>query len=182
MKAVKAGDPFDPGTDMGPLSSFEQRDTVLKQLDEARAIGATLAFGGDRLDGPGAFLSAGIITDVPLDSALMAEEIFGPIAMVFRAADMDDAIRIANDIPFGLGSSVWTNEPAEQERFVRDIEAGMTAVNQMLASAPEAPFGGIKRSGYGRELSRYGLHEFMNLKTVMRVKDAALGSRTDALD
>jgi succinate-semialdehyde dehydrogenase/glutarate-semialdehyde dehydrogenase len=182
MKAVKAGDPFAPDTDMGPLSSAEQRDTVLKQLDEAKQVGATLAFGGERLDGPGAFLSAGVITDVPLDSPLMAEEIFGPIAMVFRAADLDDAIRIANDIPFGLGSSVWTNDPTEQERFVRDIEAGMTAVNQMLASAPEAPFGGIKRSGYGRELSRYGLHEFMNLKTVMRVKDAPLGGRTNALD
>lgn len=182
MKAVKAGDPFDPATDMGPLSSFEQRDTVLEQLDEAKEVGATLLFGGDKLDGPGAFLSAGVITDVPLDSPLMAEEIFGPVAMVFRAGDIDEAIRIANDIPFGLGSSVWTNDPAEQERFVRDIEAGMTAVNQMLASAPEAPFGGIKRSGHGRELSRYGLHEFMNLKTVMRVKDAPLGGRTDVLD
>ena len=182
MKAVKAGDPFDPSTDMGPLSSFDQRDTVLKQLDEAKQVGATLAFGGEKQDGPGAFLSAGVITDVPLDSPLMAEEIFGPIAMVFRAADIDEAIRIANDIPFGLGSSVWTNAPEEQERFVRDVEAGMTAVNQMLASAPEAPFGGIKRSGHGRELSRYGLHEFMNLKTVMRVKDAPLGARTNALD
>jgi len=182
MKAVKAGDPFDPATDMGPLSSFDQRDTVLKQLKEAKTVGARVAFGGETLDGPGAFLSAGVITDVPLDSPLMAEEIFGPVAMVFRAADVDEAIRIANDIPFGLGSSVWTHDAAEQERFVRDIEAGMTAVNQMLASAPEAPFGGIKRSGHGRELSRYGLHEFMNLKTVMRVKDAPLGGRTDALD
>jgi succinate-semialdehyde dehydrogenase/glutarate-semialdehyde dehydrogenase len=182
MKAVKAGDPFDPKTDMGPLSSFEQRDTVLKQLDEAKQVGATLAFGGDKLEGPGAFLSAGIITDVPLDSPLMQEEIFGPIAMVFRAADIDEAIRIANDIPFGLGSSVWTNDPLEQARLVRDIEAGMTAVNQMLASAPEAPFGGIKRSGHGRELGPYGLHEFMNLKTVMHVKDVPLGARTDALD
>jgi succinate-semialdehyde dehydrogenase/glutarate-semialdehyde dehydrogenase len=182
MKAVKAGDPFDAATDMGPLSSFEQRDTVLKQLAEAKEIGATLLFGGEKLDSPGAFLSAGVIADVPLDSPLMAEEIFGPIAMVFRARDIDEAIRIANDIPFGLGSSVWTNDGVEQERFVRDIEAGMTAVNQMLASAPEAPFGGIKRSGHGRELSRYGLHEFMNLKTVMRVKDAPLGARTNALD
>jgi succinate-semialdehyde dehydrogenase/glutarate-semialdehyde dehydrogenase len=182
MRAVKAGDPFDPATDMGPLSSFEQRDTVLKQLEEAREVGATLLFGGEKLDRPGAFLSAGIIADVPLDSPLMQEEIFGPIAMVFKAADIDEAIRIANDIPFGLGSSVWTNDPAEQARFVRDIEAGMTAVNQMLASAPEAPFGGIKRSGHGRELGPYGLHEFMNLKTVMHVKDAPLGGRTDALD
>jgi succinate-semialdehyde dehydrogenase/glutarate-semialdehyde dehydrogenase len=90
--------------------------------------------------------------------------------MVFRAADIDDAIRIANDIPFGLGSSVWTSDPEEQEGFVRDIEAGMTAINQMLASSPEAPFGGIKRSGHGRELGPFGLHEFMNLKTVLRAQ------------
>jgi succinate-semialdehyde dehydrogenase/glutarate-semialdehyde dehydrogenase len=171
MKAVKAGDPFDPKTDMGPLSSFEQRDTVLKQLDEAEGVGATLLFGGEAPDSPGAYLSAGILTDIPLDSPLMAEEIFGPIAMVFRAGDIDEAIRIANDIPFGLGSSVWTKDPDEQARFVRDIEAGMTAINQMLASSPQAPFGGIKRSGHGRELSRYGLHEFMNLKTVMLAGD-----------
>jgi succinate-semialdehyde dehydrogenase/glutarate-semialdehyde dehydrogenase len=182
MKAVKAGDPFDAATDMGPLSSAEQRDTVLEQLDEAKSLGATLALGGERLDGPGAFLSAGMLTDVPLDSPLMAEEIFGPIAMVFRAAGIDEAIRIANDIPFGLGSSVWTQDAAEQERFVREIEAGMTAVNQMLASAPEAPFGGIKRSGYGRELGPFGMHEFMNLKTVMRAAEAPLGANTNALD
>jgi succinate-semialdehyde dehydrogenase/glutarate-semialdehyde dehydrogenase len=182
MKKVKAGDPFDPKTDMGPLSSFEQRDTVLKQLDEAKTLGATLLFGGEKIDGPGAFLTAGILTDVPQGSPLTAEEIFGPIAMVFRAADLDDAIRIANDIPFGLGSSAWTRDPAEQERFIRDIEAGMTAINEMLASAPEAPFGGVKRSGHGRELSRYGLHEFMNLKTVMRAADAPQSPRTEALD
>jgi succinate-semialdehyde dehydrogenase/glutarate-semialdehyde dehydrogenase len=180
MKAVKAGDPFDPASDMGPLSSAEQRDTVLKQLDEARALGAKL-IGGERIDGPGAFLSAGILTDVPEDSPLMEEEIFGPIAMIFRAADLDDSIRIANAIPFGLGSSAWTEDPAEQERFVRDIEAGMTAINQMLASAPEAPFGGVKRSGYGRELGPYGMHEFMNLKTVMRA-DAPAGAPKDVLD
>ncbi|MDB5692546.1 MAG: NAD-dependent succinate-semialdehyde dehydrogenase [Alphaproteobacteria bacterium] len=182
MKAVKAGDPFDPQTDMGPLSSFEQRDTVLKQLEEAKGLGATLLFGGEKIDGPGAFVTAGILTNVPLDSPLAAEEIFGPIAMLFRAADLDDAIRIANHIPFGLGSSAWTKDPAEQERFIRDIEAGMTAINEMLASAPEAPFGGVKRSGHGRELSRYGLHEFMNLKTVMHAADAPQGARTGALD
>lgn len=168
MRAVKAGDPTDPASDMGPLSSFEQRDTVLEQLAEAQRQGATLSFGGEKPDLPGAYLTAGILTDVPPDSPLMAEEIFGPIAMVFRAADIDDAIRIANAIPFGLGSAVWTQDAGEQDRFVRDIAAGMTAINQMLASSPEAPFGGIKRSGHGRELGPFGLHEFMNLKTVFR--------------
>jgi succinate-semialdehyde dehydrogenase/glutarate-semialdehyde dehydrogenase len=167
MQAVKTGDPMDPESDMGPLSSLEQRDTVLAQLKDVQQLGAKLLFGGERLEGAGAYLTAGILADVPKDSKFMAEEIFGPIAMVFRAADIDDAIDIANRIPFGLGSSVWTEDADEQERFIRDIESGMTAVNQMLASSPEAPFGGVKRSGHGRELGRYGLHEFMNLKTVL---------------
>jgi succinate-semialdehyde dehydrogenase/glutarate-semialdehyde dehydrogenase len=167
MAAVKAGDPLDPASDMGPLSSEEQRQTVIGQLWKFKAGGATLT-GGDLIEGPGAYLTAGVLTDVPLDPTLMAEEIFGPVAMLFRATDIDDAIHIANAIPFGLGSSVWTRDPAEEARFVRDIEAGMTAVNQMLASAPEAPFGGVKRSGHGRELGSFGLHEFMNLKSVYR--------------
>ncbi|WP_170004190.1 NAD-dependent succinate-semialdehyde dehydrogenase [Pseudopontixanthobacter vadosimaris] len=167
MRAVKAGDPMDEATDMGPLSSFEQRGTVLDQLAMAQDQGATLEFGGEALDGEGAYMSAGVLTGVDPGGPFASEELFGPVAMVFRAEDIDDAIRIANAIPFGLGSSVWTNDEGERERFIRDIEAGMTAVNQMLASAPEAPFGGIKRSGHGRELSRHGLHEFMNLKTVM---------------
>ncbi len=166
MKAVKTGDPLDLATDMGPLSSAEQRDTVLGQLAEAKKAGAKLLFGGEPPPGPGAYLSPGILADVPLDSAFMEEEIFGPVAMLFRAADIDEAISIANAIPFGLGSSVWTQDEEEKARFVRDIAAGMTAVNQMLASAPEAPFGGIKRSGHGRELGPYGVHELMNLKTV----------------
>lgn len=166
MRAVKAGDPMDPNSDMGPLSSFEQRDTVLGQLAQAKKIGANLLFGGEKPDAPGAYITAGILTDIPVQHIFASEEIFGPIAMMFRATDIDDAIRIANEVPFGLGSSVWTNNSAEQEHFVRDIQAGMTAINQMLASAPEAPFGGIKRSGHGRELGAYGLHEFMNLKTV----------------
>jgi succinate-semialdehyde dehydrogenase/glutarate-semialdehyde dehydrogenase len=168
MRAVKAGDPMDDATDMGPLSSFEQRDTVLAQLEEAKASGARLLFGGEALPGKGAYMAAGILVDVAPEGPLMAEEIFGPIAMLFRAADIDEAIRLANAIPYGLGSSVWTRDAAEQARFVREIEAGMTAINQMLASTPEAPFGGIKASGHGRELGPYGLHEFMNLKTVLR--------------
>lgn len=167
MAAVKAGDPFDPATDMGPLSSEEQRRTVQEQIWKMQAAGATL-IGGEALPGPGAYINAGILIDVPTDPALMGEEIFGPIAMLFRATDIEDAIAIANAIPFGLGSSVWTNDPAEEARFIRDVQAGMTAVNQMLSSAPEAPFGGVKRSGHGRELGPYGLHEFMNLKSVYR--------------
>lgn len=167
MKAIKAGDPLDPESDMGPLSSFAQRDLVLGQIDKAKSIGARLLVGGEKPQGKGAYLTAGVLVDVPTDSAFMQEEIFGPVAMVFKAADIDDAIRIANDVPYGLGSSVWTNDPVEQGRFAREIDAGMTAINQILLSAPEAPFGGVKRSGHGRELGALGLYEFMNAKTVI---------------
>ncbi|RIA37804.1 succinate-semialdehyde dehydrogenase/glutarate-semialdehyde dehydrogenase [Hephaestia caeni] len=167
MKAVKAGDPMDAATDMGPLSSAEQRQTVVAQLRELTGAGARLLFGGEALPGKGAYMSAGVLVDVPLDDPVANEELFGPVAMVFKVADMDEAIATANAVPFGLGSSVWTNDAAEKERFARDIDAGMTAINQMLASAPAAPFGGVKRSGHGRELGPYGLHEFMNLKAVM---------------
>ena len=166
MKAVKTGDPMADDTDMGPMSSDEQRQTVLDQLVEIQQAGGRLLFGGEAIEGKGAYMSPGILTDVPIDDAAAKEELFGPVAMVFRARDIDAAIALANDVPFGLGSSVWTNDAGERERFERDIEAGMTAVNAMLASSPEAPFGGIKRSGHGRELGPYGLHEFMNLKTV----------------
>jgi len=166
MRAVKAGDPMADDTDMGPLSSEEQRATTLAQLAAIQAAGGRLLFGGEALPGKGAFMSAGILVDVPIDHPAAQEELFGPVAMVFKAADINAAIALANDVPFGLGSSVWTRDPGERERFERDIEAGMIAVNAMLASTPEAPFGGIKRSGHGRELGPYGLHEFMNLKTV----------------
>ena len=167
MLRVKAGDPFDEASDMGPLSSAGQRDTVLEQLARAKESGATLV-GGEAPDGPGAFLSAGVLTNVPLDSDLAAEELFGPVAMVFRAGDVEEAIRIANATSFGLGSSVWTADEVEQERFADGLEAGMVAINRMLASSPEVPFGGVKRSGYGRELGEFGMHEFMNLKTILR--------------
>ncbi len=166
MRAVTAGDPTDPATDMGPLSSEEQRRTVLDQLRGIEAAGGRLLFGGEALPGPGAYMSAGVLVDVPIDHPAAQEELFGPVAMVFRAADLDAATALANDVPFGLGSSVWTEDETERDRFVRDIEAGMVAINRMLASSPEAAFGGIKRSGHGRELGPYGLHEFMNLKTV----------------
>ncbi|WP_033923311.1 NAD-dependent succinate-semialdehyde dehydrogenase [Sphingomonas sp. 37zxx] len=167
MRAAKVGDPMADDTDVGPLSSAEQRDTVLAQVADAKAQGATLLFGADQPAGAGAFLNPGVLVDIPRDAAILREEIFGPVAMVLKAGSLDEAIALANDIPFGLGSSIWTNDPAEQARFQRDIEAGMVAVNQMLASVPEAPFGGIKNSGHGRELGPWGMHEFMNLKAVL---------------
>lgn len=166
MLAVKIGDPMKDGVEMGPLSSVEQRDTVLEQVGRAVADGATLV-GGEKIERDGAWMRAGVLTQVDPDADFAQEEIFGPVAMVFRADDIDAAIALANDVPFGLGSSVWTSDQAEIDRFVRDIESGMTAVNQLLASTPEAPFGGVKLSGHGRELGPWGLHEFMNLKAVM---------------
>jgi succinate-semialdehyde dehydrogenase/glutarate-semialdehyde dehydrogenase len=167
MKAVKTGDPMDPATEMGPLSSEEQRETVLGQIAKFRDAGATLLFGAEKPDLPGAYLTPGVLVDIDPDSEVAKEEVFGPVAMVFKVNDIDEAIALANDVPFGLGSSVWTNDDAEKERFARDIAAGMTAVNRMLSSTPEAPFGGIKRSGHGRELGPWGLQEFMNLKAVI---------------
>ncbi len=165
MDAVTIGDPMDD-VDMGPLSSEEQRDTVLEQLERAKAAGATLR-DGEKIERAGAWMKPGILTDVPRDSDIAREELFGPVAMLFRANGIEDAIALANDIPYGLGSSVWTNDADERARFERDVAAGMTAVNQMLASSPEAPFGGVKLSGHGRELGPWGLHEFMNLKAVL---------------
>lgn len=165
MKAVKIGDPMAPETEMGPLSSAAQRDTVLDQVVLAETEGARLLFGAEPSD-PGAYLSPGVLINVPRESDIAKEEVFGPVAMVFRAESIDDAVALANDTPFGLGSSVWTHDEAEVARFERDVESGMMAVNQMLASTPEAPFGGVRRSGHGRELGPWGLHEFMNLKSV----------------
>lgn len=166
MKAVMVGDPMDGATEMGPLSSEEQRQTVVSQLAQIQAAGGKLLFGGEALPGKGAFMSAGILVNVPVDHPTAREELFGPVAMVFRAGDIDAAIMLANDVPFGLGASVWTADEGEVARFSREVQSGMMAVNKMLVSTPEAPFGGIKRSGHGRELGSYGLHEFMNLKTV----------------
>src|SRR3546814_9881850 len=123
MKAVKAGDPFDSATDMGPVSSEEQRQTVVAQLQELTGAGARLLFGGEALPGKGAYMSAGVLVDVPLDDRIANEELFGPVAMVFKVADVDEAIALANAVPFGLGSSVWTSDAAEKARFAGDSDA-----------------------------------------------------------
>lgn len=167
MKAVKIGDPMDADTVMGPLSSDAQRDTVLEQVERAKSAGATLLFGAEKIEREGAWMTPGVLVGLDPESDVAKEEIFGPVAAVYRVDDIDAAITLANDVPYGLGSAIWTQDDAEVERFARDIESGMTAVNALLASTPEAPFGGVKLSGHGRELGPWGMHEFMNLKAVI---------------
>lgn len=173
MKAIVPADPLDEKTEIGPLSSVSQRDTVLDQVEQAKAEGCTVLFGAEAIDRPGAWMTPGLLTDVEPGSITGSEEIFGPVGQLYLAADRDEALRIANAIPFGLGSAVWTRDPDEQEFFARGIEAGMTTFNAVNGSRIEAPFGGIKRSGHGRELSRFGLHEFMNLKTIIHPGETA---------
>lgn len=175
MKAVKIGDPMDAETVMGPLSSVQQRDTVLDQVARATAAGATLLLGAEKIDREGAWMTPGVLVDLDPESPVAKEEIFGPVAAVYKARDIDEAIALANDVPYGLGSAVWTQDEAEIERFARDVQSGMTAVNSLLASTPAAPFGGVKLSGHGRELGPWGMHEFMNLKAVMYGKDVQAG-------
>ncbi len=167
LKDAKLGDPMEEDTDLGPLSSEGQRDTVLEQVAKAKQDGCTLLFGAEKLDRPGAWMTAGLLTDVPLASETGTDEIFGPVGQLYKAKDIDEATSIANAIPFGLGSAVFTNDDDEKEHFANAIEAGMTTFNAVNGSKIEAPFGGIKRSGHGRELAEFGLHEFMNLKTLV---------------
>lgn len=175
MRAVTIGDPMDKANVMGPLSSVQQRDIVLEQVARAQSEGATLLFGAEKIDRDGAWMTPGVLTGIDPESHVAKEEIFGPVAAVYKVADIDEAITLANDVPYGLGSAVWTKDEAEIERFARDIECGMTAINALLASTPEAPFGGVKLSGHGRELGPWGMHEFMNLKAVMYGAGAKAG-------
>ena len=166
LEALTVGDPRDPQTDIGPLATPKILEGLASQVDRSIAAGAMLLTGGKRLDRPGNFYAPTALSDIPPTAPAYSEELFGPVALLFRVGSLDEAIQQANDTPYGLGSSVWTSDPDEQERFINEIEAGMTFVNSMVASDPRLPFGGIKRSGYGRELSERGLWEFVNLKTV----------------
>jgi succinate-semialdehyde dehydrogenase/glutarate-semialdehyde dehydrogenase len=166
MRALRVGDPTDPDTDVGPLATEQGRVEVEKLVEAAVAAGAVLRCGGTRLDGPGWFYPPTVITDITADMAIYTEELFGPVASVYRVADIDEAIEIANATPFGLGSNAWTNDESEQQRFIDEIDAGQVFINGMTVSYNELPFGGIKRAGYGRELSAHGIRAFCNLKTI----------------
>ncbi len=166
MRALKVGDPMDPSVEVGPLATPAIRDEVDGLVRRTVAAGARVALGGKPADGPGNFYPPTVLADVPAGSPADVEEIFGPVASLFRVANIDEAIVVANRTRFGLGSSAWTREPAERERFERELEAGAVFINGMVKSDPRLPFGGVKKSGFGRELSAHGIREFVNVKTV----------------
>ena len=166
VEELKAGDPLDEGTTLAPMARNDLRDELHRQVQESVSAGATLVTGGEPLPGKGAFYAPTILDHVRPGQRAYSEELFGPVAIVIRAADEGDAVRIANDSDFGLGSSVWSADSERGERVARRLEAGCSFVNGMVKSDPRLPFGGIKHSGYGRELSHHGIHEFVNAKTL----------------
>jgi succinate-semialdehyde dehydrogenase/glutarate-semialdehyde dehydrogenase len=166
MAALKVGDPFDEKTDLGPLSTADGLADIDRDVKKTVQAGAKVLTGGKPLERPGNFYAPTVLTNIPEGSPAHKEELFGPVASVFRAKDVNDAIRIANDSRFGLGASAWTNDKSERERFINDLESGMVFINKMVASDPRIPFGGVKWSGHGRELGVHGIREFTNIKTV----------------
>jgi succinate-semialdehyde dehydrogenase/glutarate-semialdehyde dehydrogenase len=166
IRALKVGDPLDETTELGPLATEQILQGVHEQVQKSIAAGAKLLTGGNRIHGPGFFYEPTVLINVPTESPAYREEIFGPVASVFRVRDADEAVERANDTTFGLGASAWTNEPSEQELFMSELEAGMVFINAMVASDPRLPFGGVKHSGFGRELGATGIREFVNTKTI----------------
>jgi succinate-semialdehyde dehydrogenase/glutarate-semialdehyde dehydrogenase len=166
MRALKIGDPLDETTEIGPLATEQILRGVDEQVRKTIAAGAKLLTGGNRLEGPGFFYEPTVLVNVPRESPAYREEVFGPVASVFRVRDESEAIEMANDSVYGLGASVWTSEQEEQELFASELESGMVFINEMVASDPRLPFGGVKRSGFGRELGALGIREFTNTKTI----------------
>jgi succinate-semialdehyde dehydrogenase/glutarate-semialdehyde dehydrogenase len=166
MRALNVGDPMDPATEIGPLATEQILQGVHDQVQKSIAAGAKLLAGGNRIHGPGFFYEPTVLVDVPKESPAYREEVFGPVASIFRVGDAGDAIAMANDSSFGLAASAWTNNPEEQELFTSDLETGMVFINAMVGSDPRLPFGGVKRSGFGRELGAAGIREFTNIKTI----------------
>ena len=166
MRSLKIGDPLDETTEIGPLATEQILNGVHEQVQKSIAAGAKLLTGGNRIAGPGFFYEPTVLVDVPKDSPAYREEVFGPVAAVFRVRDSAEAIELANDNRYGLAASAWTNDSTEQELFASELESGMVFINAMSASDPRLPFGGVKRSGFGRELGAAGIREFINAKTI----------------
>jgi succinate-semialdehyde dehydrogenase / glutarate-semialdehyde dehydrogenase len=166
MESLKVGNPMDESTDVGPLATTDILASLDEQVRRTVEAGARILTGGRRLEAPGNYYAPTVLADIPEDSPAYQEEIFGPVAGIFRVNNLDEAIRLANDTPFGLAASAWTNDEEEQRRLIDEIEAGLVFINGMVASDPRLPFGGLKQSGYGRELGAFGIREFVNIKTV----------------
>jgi succinate-semialdehyde dehydrogenase/glutarate-semialdehyde dehydrogenase len=166
MKNLRVGDPFDEKTELGPLSTADAVKTLDDDVQKSVKAGAKLLTGGHPLKLPGNYYAPTVLTDIPKNSPAYGEEFFGPVALMFRVKNIDEAIRLANDVRFGLGASAWTTDDRERERFINELESGMVFINKMVASDPRIPFGGVKSSGHGRELFANGIREFMNIKTV----------------
>lgn len=167
MRGLKVGPQLVEGIEMGPLALANIRDGLREQVDKTIEAGATVVSEGEVPAGRGYYFPPMVLADIPADSPGAREELFGPVALMFRAASLDEAIALANDTPFGLGASVWTNDATEKDTLIRSIEAGSVFVNAQVASDPRLPFGGVKRSGFGRELSQHGIREFVNIKTAI---------------
>ena len=179
VRAIRVGDPMDEATEIGPLATAGIRDDLAAQVEKTVAMGARLLCGGATIEGPGYFYQPTVLVDIPDESPAAIEELFGPVASVWKAKSLEDAIRIANNTDFGLGASAWTNNDSESGKFIRELDAGMVFINGMVASEPSLPFGGVKNSGYGRELGALGIREFTNIKSVRIAKVSASPSATE---
>jgi len=179
MASLKVGDPMDASTDVGPLATANLLKDLEVQVKKTVEMGARVLLGGKRLDRKGNFFAPTVLTDIPKGSPAHEDELFGPVASIYRAKDMSEAIEVANNSIFGLGACAWTNDAAERELFINEIESGLAFINGMVASDPRIPFGGVKHSGFGRELSHHGIREFVNVKSVS-IQEADTGkSRTE---
>ena len=179
VSSLRIGDPMEPATQLGPLATGQIRDDLEKQVDATVAAGARVLTGGKRLDQPGYYYAPTVLADIPPASPAEHDELFGPVASVWKVANVGEAITRANSTTFGLGASAWTNDAAERDQFVRELEAGLVFINGMVASEPGLPFGGVKHSGYGRELGVFGIREFVNIKSVKLADEKGKQSQSE---